>query len=68
MSSAGGIPPLVPTGSLGPMRDNIGTCLQATKLGGLTKDSAVYRDMSGKQQTIRLTADEVRFLRAKHNL
>jgi len=53
---------------LGPVRDNVGTCMQATKLKSITPKSADYKDVAGKSVSIPISPVEAQVLRQKHNL
>ena len=54
------------------MRDNVGTCMQATQIQAIGPGSATqsgyvqYGDVAGKTQTFQLKPEEARVLQQKH--
>jgi len=59
--------PMSPRGPMGPMTaNNLSNCLQATKGPIIRKNSAVYQDVIGRSQKIRLMPGEAQVLRMKY--
>ena len=49
-----------------PVRDNFGTCLQATGVSRVEGGRVVYIDVDGKELVLPLTPAEAKVLKKKH--